>query len=72
MATRFSVSFSDDAYRTLEEIAKRRGTTKVDVLRDSIALEKWFDDTRREGGRILVERRSGNGTEIREVVPREP
>jgi hypothetical protein len=71
VATRFSVSFSDEAYETLEDLAERKGISKVDVLRDSLALEKWLDETRRDGGRILVERQNGSGTEVREVLIRD-
>jgi predicted transcriptional regulator len=67
---RFTVSFSDEAHRTLEEIARREGKTKVEVLRDSLALEKWFQDTKASGGRILVERQNGDGIERREVIAR--
>jgi metal-responsive CopG/Arc/MetJ family transcriptional regulator len=67
---RFSVSFSDEAYATLEEIARREGKTKVEVLRDALALEKWFQDTKRSGGRVLVERQNGTGSQLREVVAR--
>jgi hypothetical protein len=68
VATRFSVNFSEEANETLEEIAERRGVTKTDVLRGSIALEKWFDETRRDGGKILVQTKDG---EIREVITRD-
>jgi hypothetical protein len=37
------------------------------VLRDALALEMWFDDTYREGGRFLIER----GGQTREIVPRD-
>ncbi len=67
---RFSVSFSDDAYATLEEIALREGKSKVEVLRDALALEKWFQDAKQSGGRVLIERQNGSGTEVREVIAR--
>jgi predicted DNA-binding protein len=63
---RVNVNFSETAYRDLSSLADRQSKTKADVLRDAIALEKWFDEARREGARILVER---NG-EIREIIPR--
>lgn len=64
---RFNVNFSDGAYRDLSSLAESKGTTMSEVLRDAIALERWFDETRREGSRVLVEQPDGS---IREVVPR--
>ncbi len=56
MPKRVNVSFSDEVYQELARIAKERGVTLSDVLRDAVSLEKYVDDTTREGGRLLVER----------------
>lgn len=53
---RINVTFSPSAYAVLAEIAQEKGASLSEVLRDAIALEKFFQDTRREGGKILVER----------------
>ena len=66
MSKRVNVNFSDGAYDDLETIAAQQGRSKADVLRDAIALERLFQDTKREGGRLLVERDG----EIREIIPR--
>jgi predicted DNA-binding protein len=68
MATthRVNVNFSEGAYNDLDSLAKRHGKTKAEVLRDAIALERWFDEVRREGNRVLVERDG----EVREIIPR--
>jgi predicted DNA-binding protein len=63
---RVNVNFSESAYKELTELAERKGKTVSDVLREAIALEQWFDETRREGSRVLVER-DGN---MREIVTR--
>lgn len=63
---RVNVNFSEGAYSDLQQLARARGKTKAEVLRDAIALARWVDDARREGARILVE---GNGR-LREVIPR--
>jgi metal-responsive CopG/Arc/MetJ family transcriptional regulator len=63
---RVNVNFSEGAYKTLDELARRKGKSMSEVLRDAISLEKWFEDTREEGGRVLVERDG----EAREVIPR--
>jgi predicted CopG family antitoxin len=62
---RVNVNFSDDAYEVLTEMARRKGKSISEVLRDAIALEKWFEDTKEEGGRVLVERDNG---QMREIV----
>lgn len=62
---RVNVTFSDDAYSALEDLARRRGTSMAEVLRDAIAREKWFDDeVRRKNSKLLVE---DNG-KLRELV----
>lgn len=68
MATthRVNVNFSEGTYGDLEEIARSRGKTKAEILRDAIALERWFDEARREGNRILIERDG----DVREIIPR--
>lgn len=53
---RISAIFAESTYKALEDIAARKGATMAEVLRDAIALEKWVQDTRDEGGRILIER----------------
>jgi predicted transcriptional regulator len=64
-AHRVNVNFSDDAYQALKEIARNRDKTISEVLRDAIALEQWYEDTKREGGRVIVELQDGR---VREVV----
>lgn len=63
---RVNVNFHEGAYADLVQLAEGGEKTKAEVLRDAIALARWFEEERRAGARILIER---NG-EIREVVPR--
>lgn len=63
---RVNVNFSEEAWRELQDLAVRRGKTISDVLREALALEHWFDEQRRAGHRILVERDG----QVREVIPR--
>jgi hypothetical protein len=67
MSHKLNVSFSPSAYATLEKLADEKGKTMANVLRDAIALEKWFVDTTKDGSKVLVEHRDGK---IREVIPR--
>lgn len=61
---RFNVDFSADALATLDELATRQDTTKAEVLRRAIALEKWFTDTTDERAKIIVEYPDGRSREI--------
>ena len=63
---RVNVNFSADAYGELIALAKQQNKSVSALLRDAIALEKWFAKTREEGGRVLVERDG----EIREIITR--
>jgi len=53
---RINVNFSRSAYTTLEELAKRRGKSLSDVLRDAIQLENWLTDAHDEGWHTLLEK----------------
>jgi len=61
---RLTVVFADSTYAALEDLARRKGKSKAEVLRDAISFSKYLEDVKREGGRILVER----GTSTREIV----
>ena len=61
---RVNANFAAEAYDRLEELATLRGSSLSEVLRQAIALLYWFETTRREGGRILVERDG----QLREVI----
>jgi len=63
---RVNVTFSMSTYNVLAEIARERGKTMAEVLRDAIALEKWVHDEIKRGHQILVNR----GGEIKELVIR--
>jgi hypothetical protein len=63
---RINVNFSDAAYSTLETLARDQGKSMSEILRDAIALEKWFHGVYERGGRVLVEE---NGR-TREILAR--
>jgi hypothetical protein len=62
---RVNVNFSEQAYQTLQQLSVRTGKSMSDVLRDAIALKAWFEQTRAEGGHVLVEHPDGK---VREVI----
>ena len=61
---RFNVEFSPEAQTMIEELARRQDTTKAEVLRRAIALEKWFTDTTDRNAKIIVEEPDGRLREI--------
>jgi pyruvate/2-oxoglutarate dehydrogenase complex dihydrolipoamide acyltransferase (E2) component len=61
---RLNVVFSESAYDDLKKLADQSSKTISDVVRDAIALQKWFNDVKRGGGRILVEERG----RVREIL----
>jgi hypothetical protein len=60
----FTVILPSEAYLTLRELAFNNGKTETEILLDAIALKKRYDDVKRSGGRVLVER-GGALTELR-------
>ena len=63
---RFNVDFSDEANAVLDKMAARHNTTKADMIRRAIALQKWFDETRDSDSKIIVELDDGRQ---REIIP---
>jgi hypothetical protein len=61
---RFNVEFSEETLAVLEELARRQGTTKADVLRKAVHFEKWLSDSSEKGDKILVE----SGGNVRELL----
>ena len=65
---RININLSDTTFEELKKLSRRKGKNMSETLRDALALEKWFQDTRDNGSRILVEHGS-TGT-AREIIPR--
>ena len=53
---RFNIEFSADAAKELEELAAKQQTSKAEIIRKALGLEKWFSETTASGGKILVEK----------------
>ena len=64
---RCMISFHDQAYETLKSLANRRGKSMAEVIRDALCIEVWAQQTKDEGGRLLIERPNGD---IREILIR--
>lgn len=53
---RFNIEFSEEAARALDELAEKQQTSKAEIIRKALSLEKWFNETTADGGKILVEK----------------
>lgn len=58
------VAFSAEVYRMLEEIAHKKGKPVAEVIEDAIGLEKWYLETREEGGKVIIEGKNGEKWEL--------
>ena len=63
---RFTVSFSEEVYQKLTDMAEKSGKSMAEVLRDAIILEDWIQDYRGQGYRVLLEK----DNKIRELMLR--
>lgn len=64
LVPRFNVEFSAEINGILDDLARRQSCTKADVIRRSIALLKWYEETMRDGNRIVIERKDGTLAEL--------
>ena len=65
MAVKMSVNLSDDAARTLKNLADENGVTITEELRRSISTELWLTEVEKAAGKVVVEYPDGR---IREVI----
>lgn len=49
---RITLDLSDEANAVIEQLAKKRGTTKAEVLRRGLALMEVADEARRRGLKV--------------------
>lgn len=61
---RFSVSFEGQAEETLDRLTRERGTSKIDVLRDALSLEREYVDAVKRGGQLVVIEKDGSMTRL--------
>jgi Ribbon-helix-helix protein, copG family len=52
---RITATLAPSTYEALQELAKAKGESMADALRDAIALSKWFRETQASGANILIE-----------------
>ena len=62
-----SLNLPQNAVDALQEIARKRGTTMAEVVRQAIATEQFLHETVQEGGKVLVE---GKDKGVRQIILR--
>ena len=60
MATKVTVNLPDDVVEAVADLAAKRGITKTEAIRQAIANEKFFQDTRDSGSEILIQDKKTN------------
>jgi predicted transcriptional regulator len=59
-----TVNLSDETIEDLKTVAEKQGITLTEAIRKAIATEKFVQDERDEGAKILVERPGGRVREV--------
>jgi hypothetical protein len=59
-----TVNLSDETIEDLKAVAEKQGITLTEAIRKAIATEKFVQDERDEGAKILVERPGGRVREV--------
>jgi len=62
---KMSVNLPTDAVKVLKKLAKKRGCTMTEVLRQAIGTEKFIEDVNEAEGKVLVEDKRGR---VRQLV----
>lgn len=55
-----SVNLPDSTLAVLEGIAKKRGKSMSQVIRDAIATEKFLQDATDNNGKVLIKEKDGS------------
>jgi predicted transcriptional regulator len=64
---KFNLEFSDNASKTLEQIAKTHKASKTDIVRQALNVYAFLEEAFRNGGKIYVESPNGEKTQV--VIP---
>jgi Arc/MetJ-type ribon-helix-helix transcriptional regulator len=63
---KITVNLPDEVVAAIEAMAKSKGISKTEALRQAVSLNAFVEKERKEGARLLIERPEGGG--VREVV----
>jgi hypothetical protein len=66
---RLQIDFTESAYQDLEELQNSLDApSKSEVIRDALGVLRWLVDEVHEDHRILVEKKTSTGGDLKEVV----
>lgn len=66
---RLQIDFSEEAYGELESLQNGlNAPSKSEVIRDALGVLRWVADEIHEGHRILVQKNTPTGNEVKEIV----
>jgi predicted DNA-binding protein len=66
MSVKVTVNLPEETVEQLKVVAKERGISMTQVLREAIATQAYVDEQIKDGGKILVEK--SDRKTIRELV----
>jgi len=66
MSRRMNITFNDKAYDILEELQKKTGKTKSDLLRNALALLDYTQENKDKGKKLFIA--DENDTLEKEIV----
>jgi predicted transcriptional regulator len=64
--SKITVNLPDEVIAAIAQIAKSRGISKTEALRQAVSLNAFVQNEREKGARLLIERPDKN--EVRELV----
>lgn len=67
-SVRLSMNVPAEVANTIKSLARERGTTVTNVVKDAIAMEKLLTDEKRKRSRFVIE--DENGANRRELIIR--
>jgi hypothetical protein len=50
-----TITLPEDAVAVLHELARARNVSFAECVRRALKMEKFFNDVRKQGGRVLIE-----------------
>jgi hypothetical protein len=61
---KLTVSLSEEVVNALKEMATEDGTSVTEQLRRAVSTQKWLHEVRKERGKLLVARPTGETQEV--------
>ena len=65
MMVKTTMDLPQESLDTLRELADKTGVSMAEVVRRSVAIDKFLHDTKSEGGKILIKNKDAT---VRELI----